>query len=170
MESETMSTEPSSTETVVSENKPTELTSTEPSSTETVVSENNPTEPSSTESVVSENKPTEPVRQLAEHITADGKVYKEGDFSFVDNRLHRYMLTDIYTALEKSKLWDFIKNESIKAETYLENPEVLILFLHMKYKSHTIETFGIIIRNMRKIAKDGWDEYVREWLATEKKE
>jgi hypothetical protein len=119
--------------------------------TETVPTEKNGVENNDTENPAS---------------TTEEKNFKEGDFSFVENKLHRYMLADIYTAIEKTKLWDFVNDESIKAETFLENPEVLKLFLSLKYKSHSIETFGVAMRNMKKIGKVGWDEYVKEWLAT----
>ena len=89
--------------------------------------------------------------------------YKEGDFSFVEDKLHRYMLNDVYTSLNKTELWELVK-ENIS----LENPEVLQLFLAMKYKSHTMQTFGVVMRNMKRISIVGWDAYVKEWLETKK--
>ena len=89
--------------------------------------------------------------------------YKEGDFSFVNDKLHRHMLNDAYISLTKTELWDLVK-ENIS----LENPEVLQLFLAMKYKSHTMQTFGVVMRNMNRIATVGWDTYVTEWLETKK--
>jgi uncharacterized membrane protein (UPF0182 family) len=89
--------------------------------------------------------------------------YKEGDFSFVEDKLHRYMLNDVYTSLNKTELWELVK-ENIS----LENPEVLQLFLAMKYKSHTMQTVGVVMRNMKRISIVGWDAYVKEWLETKK--
>jgi hypothetical protein len=104
--------------------------------------------------------------------SSDGatSTYQPGDFSFVENKFHRYMLHDIYTALDTTKLWDFIKDVPITSKDYLEkNPEILTLFLTMKYKAHTMDTFGVVLRNMRKITEVGWDAYVAEWLATKDK-
>jgi predicted protein tyrosine phosphatase len=94
-------------------------------------------------------------------------VYNEGDFSFVEDKLHRYLLQDAYTALQKSDLWTFVKDEYDEKKA-TEQPEILDIFLAMKYKSHTMKTFGVVMRNMKKIALDGWDEYVKEWISTKK--
>jgi len=89
--------------------------------------------------------------------------YKEGDFSFVENKLHRHMLMDAYKALTNTELWDLVKQD-----ISLENPEVLQLFMAMKYKSHTLQTFGVVMRNMKRITAVGWEAYVKEWLDTKK--
>ncbi len=91
--------------------------------------------------------------------------YAKGDFSIVEDNLHRYLLEDAYKALNDSDLWTFVKDE-YSQEKALEQPEILDIFLAMKYKSHTMNTFGVVMRNMKKIAQDGWDEYVREWIST----
>jgi hypothetical protein len=116
---------------------------------------------------VTNESPQNEVPQASESSSSS---YKPGDFSFVENKLHRYMLHDTYTALDTTKLWDFIKDVPINSPDYLEkNPEILELFLTMKYKAHSIDTFGVVLRNMRKIAEVGWDAYVAEWLATKDK-
>jgi hypothetical protein len=92
-------------------------------------------------------------------------VYNVGDFSFVQDKLHRYLLLDAYNALQKSELWTFVKDEYDEKKAS-EQPEILEIFLAMKYKSHTMKTFGVVMRNMKKIALDGWEEYVKEWQST----
>jgi hypothetical protein len=93
--------------------------------------------------------------------------YAEGDFSFVEDKLHRYLLQDAYVSLQKSDLWVFVKDD-YSDEKAIEQPEILDIFLAMKYKSHTMKTFGVVMRNMKKIAQDGWDEYVKEWISTKR--
>jgi hypothetical protein len=95
----------------------------------------------------------------------DTEGYPEGDFTFVTDNLQRYMLEDAYKSLKEKDLWDFVKNEYDERKA-LEQPEILDIFLGMKYKTHTINTFAIVMRNMKKIACDGWDEYVKEWIST----
>ncbi len=91
--------------------------------------------------------------------------YSEGDFSFILDKFHRYLIEDGYKAVTQAELWDFIKNE-YDAKKALDQPEIMDIFLAMKYKSHTMKTFGVVMRNIKKIAADGWEAYVKEWIAT----
>lgn len=95
--------------------------------------------------------------------------YTEGDFSFVENKFHRNLLQDAFTALQKTDLWSYVKDEYDEKKA-MEQPEILEIFLAMKYKSHTMKTFGVVMRNMKKIAVDGWEEYVKEWLSTKEED
>jgi hypothetical protein len=94
-------------------------------------------------------------------------VYARGDFSFVPNKFHRKMLEDGFRAVEETNAWDYVKVDPGKGGfVWSQSPEVLEIFLAMKCKSHSIQTFKIVMRNMNSIAVNGWDAYVQEWLNT----
>ncbi len=93
--------------------------------------------------------------------------YPRGNFSFVPNKYHRKMLEDGFRAVEETCSWEYIKSDPGKGGfVWSQAPEVLEIFLAMKCKSHSIETFKVVMRNMNRIAVNGWDAYVKEWLDT----
>jgi hypothetical protein len=93
--------------------------------------------------------------------------YPRGNFSFVPNKFHRKMLEDAFRAVEETNTWDYVKVDPGKGGfVWSQSPEVLEIFLSMKCKSHSIQTFKVVMRNMNSIAVNGWDAYVQEWMNT----
>ncbi len=93
--------------------------------------------------------------------------YPRGNFSFVPNKFHRKMLEDAFRAVEKTNTWDYVKVDPGKGGfVWSQSPEVLEIFLAMNCKSHSIQTFKVVMRNMNSIAVNGWDAYVQEWINT----
>jgi hypothetical protein len=93
--------------------------------------------------------------------------YPRGTFSFVPNKFHRKMLEDAFRAVEKTNTWDYVKVDPGKGGfVWSQSPEVLEIFLAMNCKSHSIQTFKVVMRNMNSIAVNGWDAYVQEWINT----
>ncbi len=94
--------------------------------------------------------------------------YAPGDFSFVRETSERAMLADAYETITTLDLWDFMRTDPGRAGfVYSRNPKVLKIFINLKIKSHSVQSLMIVMRNMAKLAKDGWEAYVDAWKQEE---
>jgi hypothetical protein len=95
-------------------------------------------------------------------------VYAPGDFSFIKNKSEREMLADTYEAITLEEQWDFMKTDPGKAGfVYSRDIKVVKIFIRMKIKTHSVQTLMIVMRNMAKIATEGWEAYVNSWKQEE---
>jgi hypothetical protein len=96
------------------------------------------------------------------------KAYAPGDFSFVKVESEREMLADAYEAITEEGSWDFMATDPGKAGfVYSRNIKVLKIFMRLKIKTHSVLTLMVVMRNMAKIAIDGWETYVESWKQEE---
>jgi hypothetical protein len=91
-------------------------------------------------------------------------VYAPGDFSFIKTESEREMLADAYEAVTLEDQWDFMRTDPGKAGfVYSRDIKVVKIFMRMKIKNHNVQTLMIVMRNMAKIATEGWETYVDAW-------
>jgi hypothetical protein len=91
-------------------------------------------------------------------------VYAPGDFSFIKNKSEREMLADAYEAITLEDQWEFMKTDPGKAGfVYSRDIKVVKIFVRMKIKNHNVMTLMVVMRNMAKIATEGWEAYVDAW-------
>jgi hypothetical protein len=94
--------------------------------------------------------------------------YPPGDFSFVKVESEREMLADAYKTITELDLWDFMRTNPGRAGfVYSRNPKVLKIFINLKIKSHSVLSLMVVMKNMAKIATEGWEAYVDSWKQEE---
>jgi hypothetical protein len=87
-----------------------------------------------------------------------------GDFSFIKNYSTRVILEDIYNAINKNALWDYIKEDTTLHEfnnyNYKQKDAII---KSMNYYYVYINSFKWSLTQMQLLTKKGWDTYVKEW-------
>ena len=89
-----------------------------------------------------------------------------GDFSFLnDPAYQRNMLADAYQAVTAAGLWDFFNFQTPPDNTgymFWDSPELNRVQQHMKLLDHhSGASFSLTMRHMQAIARDGWEQYVK---------
>lgn len=72
-------------------------------------------------------------------------------------------LNNMHNAITELDLWDFMAQD-IESYMFSSDPCVTKISMHplVQESGHSGATFGICMRMMQRIAKLGWDGYVRE--------
>jgi len=88
--------------------------------------------------------------------------YNPGDFSFFPNESDRRQYTDLYQAITKAEAWELMKQEPGEGGYMFssgwgeEN-----IHRHMTtLDEHSGASYGICMRQMQYIAKNGWEAFV----------
>lgn len=94
-------------------------------------------------------------------------MYPDGDFSFIDNNLYRDNLTGTYQAITIVGAWDFLRafTPDDQRGFMFSNHEMLDAIASETDRlgvGHSGASFGIAMRHMEMIAKEGWQKYVQE--------
>jgi hypothetical protein len=88
----------------------------------------------------------------------------KGDFSFINNYSTRVILEDIYNAIDKNELWDYIKEDKTIHEYNMVNYRQKDLIIKtMQHYYIYINSFDWSLDQMQSLAKKGWESYVSEW-------
>jgi hypothetical protein len=91
---------------------------------------------------------------------------KEGDFQSLKlDDWDREMLDDAYKAVTKANRWGFLRRADVpgpKGFMFSEWPEMKDIDTHMEYSGHSGASYGMTMRAMEFIAKNGWDAYVQQ--------
>lgn len=89
-------------------------------------------------------------------------------FDFVNNKMERIVLKDAYEAVEDMNLWNYLKENAFESFTYYNGPNKQ---LHQellekvdKSNLHSGASYGITMRNMECIAKQGFDVWKQEYM------
>jgi hypothetical protein len=91
------------------------------------------------------------------------KTYAPGDFSFWNSSFDEAMYKNAYDAITAENLWDFLKDNSPPEDRgfmFWSAPELKCLHKHMDPIGHSGASYGITMRAMESIAKNGWHTYV----------
>ena len=91
----------------------------------------------------------------------------EGDFNSLSmDDWERTMLEDAYKAVTKAKRWDFLRRKDVpgpKGFMFSEWPQMKDIDAFMEYGGHSGATYGMTMREMEFIAKNGWDAFATKY-------
>jgi len=89
--------------------------------------------------------------------------YLPGDFTFIEKDEERYMMEDAYIAITKADAWE-IMNLDPGDGGYMYSttihPDINKVKAYMKYVHNSISTYGLTMRSMQYISKQGWNAFV----------
>lgn len=90
-------------------------------------------------------------------------------FDFEESAMMRTCLQDAYDAVTELNLWDYLRDTHFDSFTYYHGSNVelhdQLLKLVDKNNIHSGASYGITMRNMECIAKQGFAEWKRNYLA-----
>jgi len=92
-------------------------------------------------------------------------IFAKGDFSFVDDKLMREMLTYDFNAINKigEKAWDALMNHnSDMSFMYHTRGTIWDEIRDNLYPGHSGASYGVSMRIFEKIAKYGWENFVSD--------
>ncbi len=91
-----------------------------------------------------------------------------GDFAAIPgmDSWEASMLKDIYDAVTAANCWDAMKESSVESFMFHGPSWVNQVHKHMKlHDQHSGSSYGITMRNVESIAKNGWEPYVNGRVA-----
>jgi len=86
----------------------------------------------------------------------------DNTFDFIPNNDERIMISTAVTAITQLELWDFIKDFKEKSFMLSEDKRVNKIYNKIEelgYSGHSGGSFGITMRHMEYIAKNGFEKY-----------
>jgi len=80
------------------------------------------------------------------------------------------MLEDAYKAIEKTKMWGYMKQEPGGGEGYMytDDEELRLIHRHLEYDGHSGASFAWTMRTMQNIARLGEEGFIEKCLALAK--
>lgn len=89
-------------------------------------------------------------------------------FDFEENTLMRTCLEDAYAAVTELDLWDYLRDNTFESFTYYKGADLelhdRLLALVDKRNLHSGASYGITMRNMESIAKEGYETWKLKYL------
>jgi len=71
------------------------------------------------------------------------------------------MLQDAADAVTTAEAWEYIRNFAGESFMFSSSPEISEIQAHMKMMDqHSGCSYGVVMRHMEMIAKEGWESYV----------
>lgn len=91
------------------------------------------------------------------------------DFSFIEDDITRENIINGVATLNKTELWDFVRNfQPGMGFAWSVNPTVTRIFEAMEEciypPGHCGSSFGIVMRHLQCIAKEGYESYKQDIL------
>jgi hypothetical protein len=92
-----------------------------------------------------------------------------GEFNYINDKNYKIMLVTAWKAIDKLELWDFVKQdiESFACSTDPRLRCILNEIEKLGYDGHSGVSFGLVMRNMQYIAKNGEEEFIKMVLKLE---
>ena len=91
-----------------------------------------------------------------------------GKFDFIKEEQFRMCLEDAYSAVDEMNLWDYLQNNLFNSFAYYTGPDI---DLHLellkkanKHNTHSGASYGITMRNMEQIAKNGFEQWKTDYI------
>lgn len=88
-------------------------------------------------------------------------------FDFVRNKMEKTVLEDAYEAVNDMNLWDYLKENTFETFTYYDGPDKQLhqelLEKADKNNIHSGASYGITMRNMEQIAKQGFEVWKQKY-------
>lgn len=89
-------------------------------------------------------------------------------FDFIQDKLSRMALEDAYDAVDDMKLWDYLGSNIFNSFAYYQGPDMSIHFELLKKADknnlHSGASYGITMRNIEQIAKNGFDQWKSDYI------
>ena len=96
-------------------------------------------------------------------------MYQPGDFSFVEDALWRKTLTHDYACLARED-WLALRDHDADDSFILETNGVVWDSIRAKMSDdHSGASMALSLRNLERIAKFGWDAFVKKFTDSQKK-
>jgi len=95
----------------------------------------------------------------------------KADFGFISNAFERRLLQTAYQTISREKKWAYLREFSDpRGYGFLFTTDPVIVNLVTKiadtYAGHTVETIGLTMRRMHKIARIGYEAYEDEYYTS----
>ena len=89
-------------------------------------------------------------------------------FNFIKDPHFKLCLEDAYRAVDELDLWNYLRENVINSFTYYEGPyQALHSKLLIKadlHKMHSGASYGITMRNIEQIAKNGFNQWKKDYI------
>jgi hypothetical protein len=89
-------------------------------------------------------------------------------FDFIKEEQFRICLEDAYSAVDEMNLWNYLRDNIFNSFTYYSGPDKE---LHDelskkadKHNMHSGASYGITMRNMEQIAKNGFEQWKTDYI------
>lgn len=95
----------------------------------------------------------------------DSVSHEAGDFSFITDPMESEMLEDAYSAITSCNRWNFMRFENPPEDSgymFWKNSDLSSISSAMKYSEHSGASFAFTMREMQRIARIGWDSYMKQ--------
>lgn len=89
-----------------------------------------------------------------------------GDFGalYGISAMDKIMLSDAYMAVTKADKWEWLKNAEVDSFMFGHAPEIREIQKNMAILDmHSGASFGLTMRTIEYIAKNGWESYVEKY-------
>lgn len=90
-----------------------------------------------------------------------------GEFLYIKKEKTREMLVNAWASITQTNMWDYMKKET-HSYSLSNDKEVKIIYDKMEelgYNGHSGCSFGLVMREMQYIARQGEDNYIRNVLS-----
>jgi hypothetical protein len=90
-----------------------------------------------------------------------------GKFLYIKKQNNREMLVNAWAAITQTNMWDYMKKET-HSYSWSNDKEVKIIYDKMEelgYNGHSGCSFGLVMREMQYIARQGEYNYIRNVLS-----
>ena len=92
----------------------------------------------------------------------------DGKFDFIKEEQFRLCLEDAYNAVDEMNLWDYLQDNLFNSFAYYNGPyqelHHELLKKADKNNLHSGASYGITMRNMEQIAKNGFEQWQRDYI------
>jgi hypothetical protein len=74
------------------------------------------------------------------------------------------MLQDAYQAIEKTKMWEYMKKGPSGGYMFTDDEELRLIHRHLEYDGHSGSSFAWTMRTMQTLARKGEEKFIEECL------
>ena len=89
-------------------------------------------------------------------------------FNFIQDSTFKTCLEDAYDAVDEMELWEYLQNNLFHSFAYYNGPDVQLHFELLKKADrrnlHSGASYGITMRNIEQIAKNGFDQWKEDYI------
>ena len=98
--------------------------------------------------------------------------YEPGNFGFLQIEDNRELLQDAYDAVNAAEAFEWLKKDTVPGPSgfmFCRDEMIGKISSNMKLMDrHSGASFGGVMRVMEFIAKNGWEEYIKSTIVTQK--
>jgi hypothetical protein len=89
-----------------------------------------------------------------------------GEFNYIKSESNKKMMVTAYKAITLTENWNFMKmhTTSFMFSKYPQVEQIYYKIEELGYTGHSGSSFAIVMRKMQYIAKNGEEDYMKEYL------